>query len=103
MEDKTIKLLMLIPIYILVATLLVFAYNTWQNQKEIKGNYCYACGMYQAKQCFQLYPDAETYNDKDKLKLWLTNIAEGNAKVETKIDSSYLQIDNNKLNFTIPN
>jgi len=102
MEDKTIKLLMLIPIYILVATLLVFAWNQYHFQKEIKGNYCYACGMYQGKQCVQLYPDKETYVDKAKLKTWLTNIAEGNAKVETKKDYEYLGPDS-KLNFTIPN
>jgi hypothetical protein len=90
MEEKTIKLLMLIPIYIFIVVLLFVAYNQYQLQKKIGDNPCWACGMYKGKSCTQVWPDQTTKDSPELMKSWLTNLANNNSVNEKTTDYSYL-------------
>ena len=100
MEDKTLKLLLLIPLYLFVIIGLFVAFNQYQLQKKIGNDPCWACGKYKSKSCTFILPSQEIRNSPKELNNFLDDLAEQNSKVETKIDYSYLQT-NKKLNISL--
>lgn len=99
MEDKTLKFLLLLPVYLFIIIGVFVAYNQYQLQKKIGDNPCWACGMYHSKSCTFVLPSQDIRDNKDKLQSFLTDLAEKNSEEGKATDYSYLQPS---INLTIP-
>jgi len=91
MEDKTIKLLLLIPIYAFIIIAAFVAYNQYNLQQKLGSNSCYTCALQYSKSCTFQAPDQAIRDDPAQLKAYLTAMAEDNAQVSKTTDYSYLQ------------